>query len=69
MISSSESSDDEFQNITINKKYAKKYEETKRFQDLQRAKEMLEEEDEDASESESEDEYAEALNPKLDLQV
>jgi hypothetical protein len=59
--------------IRINKKYARKFETEKRFQDLQRAKEISLEETasdaEDSSESETEDEEAEALSSGLELKV
>jgi hypothetical protein len=66
----SDSSDDE--DLKVNITYAKKFEKQKRFQDLQRAKELLENEGEDddsESSSESEDENGEGLSAALDLQV
>lgn len=68
--SSSDSEDEKSFALTVNPKYAKKYEKVQKYKDLQRAKELEEEllGDED-SESESEDEDAVALSTGLDLQV
>jgi protein KRI1 len=66
----SDSSGDEQASLKINKKFAEKYESRERFKELQRAKELLEEDGgEDDSESETEDEDAEHLSASLDLQI
>ena len=65
------------QKIVIDKKFAKKFEDEKRFNDLKRAKgislsldaEGNEISDDDSSESESEDEDADALSRPLELKV
>ena len=78
MISSSDSSGEEsdYNNdnnkLKINQKYAKQYEEKKRYQELQRNKELLQLDDEGSgseSESSSEDEDANALSTSLDIEI
>ncbi len=71
MLSDSEGSVSGDEDLRINTKYAQRFEKQKRFQDLQRAKELLGDESEEGSESssESEDEDAEALTTAVDLQV
>eukprot|EP01041_Mallomonas_annulata_P005753 gene5752-11627_t len=56
--------------ITINRKFAVKYDSDKRTKELRRAKEVLDDYDEDDSEeNESEDEDGDALSSALDLKI
>lgn len=56
--------------LSINSKYASKFEKEQRYKDLQRTKDLEAElMDDDDSESESEDEDAAALSTELDLEV
>ncbi|CAG8640356.1 9921_t:CDS:10, partial [Scutellospora calospora] len=59
--------------LTINKEFAKKYEERKRGEELSKLKEKYGDsdlsEDEDDSSSEDEDEYGELITPEIDSQI
>lgn len=59
--------------LTINKEYAKKYEERKRNEELSKLKEkygdLNSDEDEESSSSEEEDEYGELVTPEIDSQI
>lgn len=60
----------EEEKVTVNKKFAKSFEERERLKELQNSKYLLEGDDEeDESDSESEDDNAELLSPELDLQI
>ena len=71
--SDSGSDSDELQEeskLSINKKFAARYESESRFKDLQRAKEVLNDaEDEDSEDLESEDEDANMINTGVDVQI
>ncbi len=57
--------------LSINAKYASKFEAEARYKDLQRSKEMLMAggDDEDSEDEESEDDDAELITPAMDLQI
>ena len=55
--------------LRINKKYAEKFEETARYNELQRLKSKQLDEDESDSDASSEDEGADLLSSAVDLQI
>lgn len=81
LLSSSDSEDEKVQKksqktvaedgIKINRKFASEFERRQRYKDLQRAKELLDQEgsDDDSESDESEDDDAEMLSPDLNLKI